>query len=88
MTDRTQGKSARLRPEVRAYLAADNSARLAAQARDKAFLAAFPRGTEVTWMHGEFRQWGEVVAHGFKRVQVLNRRSGREVWLDQTRIDI
>ena len=89
----TQGKAdakaARLRPQVRAYLSSYNTLRAAEKACEQAFRSAYPRGADIEWMHGEYLQHGEVVLHGYGlRVKALNRRTGREVWLDAGRIHI
>ena len=82
-------RTARLRPQARAYLSSYNTMRAAEKVCEQAFRSAYPRGANVEWMHGEYLQSGEVVLHGHGlRVKVLNRRTGREVWLDAGRIHI
>lgn len=72
-----------LRPQLRAYVAADNALRLAKESRDKAFTVAFPVGCEIGWMRGAFVQRGEVVMHGYSdRLKARNLHTGREVWVD------
>lgn len=78
-----------MRPAVKAFLAADNSRRLTDSACDKAFEVAFPRGMEIEWMHGEYVQLGTVTMHGYRRrLKALNKRTGREVWVDGYQIQM
>lgn len=77
-------KAPGLRPDLRAYLAADNALKLSQQARDKAFRNAFPRGSEIYWMHGSrWPQRGIVTLHGYgDRLKVRNADTHREVWVN------
>lgn len=79
----TVPERSRTRAELRSYLAADSALKAARSLRDKAFQAAFPRGTEVTWMHGQYVQRGEVLMHGHAAtLKARNFHTGREVWVE------
>ncbi len=83
------GRGAGLAPSVRAYLAAYNTLKVAEKACEQAFRTAYPRGSGIEWMHGEYLQCGEVVMHGYGlRLKALNKRTGREVWLEAGRIHL
>lgn len=59
----------------------------AARERDYCFHSAYPIGAPVTWTVGKYVQLGEVIMHGHSfRIRVRNVRSGREIWLDGSRI--
>jgi hypothetical protein len=72
-----------MRRAVENYLDAENHFRLARAARDKAFRAAYPIGSEVEWLtRGRYLQRGSVVMYGHAdRVKVLNAKTDREVWI-------
>lgn len=75
------------RKALRAYLAATLAVHRAQRARDRAFKRAYPIGAEIRWIRGQYAQVGEVVLHGYQdRLKVLNFRTGREVWLDGSRV--
>lgn len=72
-----------MQPALRAYLASEIALRLAEKAHAKAFQNAFPIGSEIQWMRGEYVQRGEVILHGYSaRLKALNYKTQREVWID------
>lgn len=74
---------------MRAYLAARATLNVAERACEQALRTAYPLGSDIAWMHGEHPQRGEVVMHGYGlRPKALNKHTGREVWLDASRISL
>lgn len=44
-----------------------------------------PAGSAISWWHGQHRQYGSVVDHGYSgRVMVENESTGRRRWLRPT----
>lgn len=54
---------------------------------DQAWRRVFPIGGAVSWVVGKNTQFGYVVMHGcIERLKVRNERTGKEVWLDLSRV--
>lgn len=75
---------------VARWILADKRYRAADKAACAAAVAALPAGTEVSWMHGEYRIWGEVLSvnsWGYHTLTVLiRRRNGKEYHVHASRI--